>query len=106
MELDRAVGPAAAGLLGPGAQLPVGGTHLARSPMVFKNSAHSKLSSSKSPDFLFGMCLLAFGRIRPTKILNLIKKIHNDLMYVVHVCQMSRPNMSESGFVTTDHKRT
>lgn len=27
-------------------------------------------------------------------------------MSVIHVCQISRPNMSESGFVTADHKPT
>lgn len=27
-------------------------------------------------------------------------------MSVIHVCQISRPNKSESGFVTADHKPT
>lgn len=38
----------------------------------------------------------------PTKILNLIKKKKENWIW----CQVSRANMSESGFVTTDHKPT
>lgn len=103
---DGAVGQAVAKQPELGANAPGAEPILAGSPR-FQNRAHSKLSSLKSRNFCVCDVFSSFDEfdIKPTEILNLIY-LKNKLMSVIHVCQISRLNMSESGFVTADHKPT